>query len=83
MYLKAGVPTLLERIAKRGRDFERDISPDYLTRLNHLYNAWIDSFTRCPILTIDADRLNFVRRQADFDEIAAQISTRLNSPVAV
>ncbi len=79
IYLKAGVPTLMRRIAKRGRDFERDISPDYLAQLNTLYNAWIDSFTLCPVLTINADRLNFVRSEADFEEIAEQIRQAVNS----
>jgi len=75
VYLKASVPTLMRRIAKRGRDFERDISPAYLEQLNGLYNGWIDSFTLCPVLTINADRLNFVRSEADFEEIAKQIAS--------
>jgi len=84
IYLKASVPTLLRRIAKRGREFEQDISPDYLERLNGLYNAWIDSFTLCPVLTIDADRLNFVRSAADFEEITGLVADRLGleTPVA-
>ena len=75
VYLKASVPTLMRRIAKRGRDFERDISPAYLEQLNGLYNGWIGSFTLCPVLTINADRLNFVRSEADFEEIAKQIAS--------
>ncbi len=77
VYLKAGVPTLLRRIAKRGREFEQDIDPQYLERLNGLYNGWIDGFTLCPVLTINADRLNFVQSADDFADIAAQISARL------
>ena len=42
IYLKASVPTLIERILRRGRDFEQDVSPLYLQQLNELYNAWID-----------------------------------------
>ena len=79
VYLKAGVPTLMRRIAKRGRDFERDISPDYLAQLNTLYNNWIASFTLCPVLTINADQLNFVRSKADFEEIAKQIQQLVNN----
>lgn len=77
VYLKASVPTLLRRIAKRGREFEQDIDPQYLERLNGLYNGWIDGFTLCPVLTINADRLNFVQSADDFADIAAQISARL------
>jgi len=77
VYLKASVPTLLRRIAKRGREFEQDIDPQYLERLNGLYNGWIDDFTLCPVLTINADQLNFVQSADDFADIAAQISARL------
>jgi len=78
VYLKASVPTLLERIARRGRDFERDISPLYLQRLNELYNAWIEDFTLCPVLTIPADDLDFVRFNGHLDIITDQLLKRLH-----
>jgi len=77
IYLKASVPTLLRRIAKRGREFEQSIDPNYLDLLNGLYNAWIDNFALCPVLTINADKLNFVQSDADFAEIVAQIDKQL------
>jgi len=77
VYLKASVPTLLERIARRGRDFERDISPLYLQRLNELYDAWIEDFTLCPVLTITADDLDFVRFNGHLEVISHQIMEKL------
>lgn len=77
VYLKASVPTLIERIHRRGRDFEQDISPLYLQQLNELYKAWIEDFTLCPVLTIQADYLDFVRFDADFVTIRQQILNRL------
>ncbi len=79
IYLKASVPTLLRRITRRGRDFERDISPHYLERLNALYEAWIEDFTLCPILTLDADTLDFVRFETHFANIARQILAHLQT----
>src|SRR5262245_29889524 len=61
VYLKASIPTLIARIHRRGRDFEQDVSPLYLQQLNELYNTWIEDFTLCPILTVPADNLDFVR----------------------
>jgi deoxyadenosine/deoxycytidine kinase len=81
VYLKASVPTLLERIIKRGRDFERDISPLYLQQLNELYNAWIEDFTLCPVLTIPADDLDFVRFNGHLDVIADQLLEKLGREV--
>ena len=77
VYLKASVPTLIERIHRRGREFERDVSPLYLQQLNELYNAWIDDFTFCPVLTIETDYLDFVRFDHDFVRIKDEITTSL------
>ncbi len=78
IYLKASVPTLIERIHRRGRDFERDISPLYLQQLNELYNAWIEDFTLCPILTIETDLMDFVRFPRDFITIKDKVLSQLN-----
>ena len=77
VYLKASVPTLIERIIRRGREFEQDISPLYLQQLNELYNAWIEDFTPCPILTLPADDLDFVRFNGDFMTIKEKIMEKL------
>ena len=78
VYLRASVPVLLERISMRGRDFERDISSEYLEQLNGLYNHWIDNFTLCPVLTICADDLDFVRFENDLEQIVASVSSTLS-----
>jgi len=77
IYLKASVPTLIERIHRRGRDFEQEVSPLYLQQLNELYNTWAEDFTICPILTLSADELDFVRFDADFLAIKEEIVERL------
>jgi deoxyadenosine/deoxycytidine kinase len=81
IYLKASVPTLIERIHRRGRDFERDISPLYLQQLNELYNAWSEDFTLCPILTVPADDLDFVRFDTDLALIKEKVLERLAGDV--
>ena len=62
IYLRASVPTLLGRISKRGRDYERTISADYLADLNELYQSWVENFDLCPILTIPSDNLDYVSK---------------------
>ena len=39
IYLRASVPTLVNQISKRGRDYENSIRIDYLKRLNERYEA--------------------------------------------
>jgi deoxyadenosine/deoxycytidine kinase len=62
VYLQASVATLQERIALRGRDYERHIDPAYLERLNRFYEAWTQRFTLCPVLAIPTDTIDFVHR---------------------
>ncbi|MGQ9517079.1 MAG: deoxynucleoside kinase [Anaerolineae bacterium] len=78
IYLRASEETLRRRIALRGREFERDISPEYLTQLNRLYDEWIQGFTLCPVLTIPADDLDFVRYTAHMDLIVERVLDRLH-----
>jgi len=78
VYLRASVETLRERIRRRGRNYERDISPDYLSQLNDLYEAWVKRFDLCPILTVPADNLNFVDNSQHLDLITDKIQEKLS-----
>jgi len=59
IYLKASVETLQSRIKSRGRDFEHDISSEYLHQLNLLYDQWIEHWESCPVLVVPADDMDF------------------------
>ncbi len=77
IYLRASLETLTERIQRRARSYERQISPDYLAQLNTLYEAWFQSFTLCPVLTVPADRLDFVANGDHLSLIIDRILERL------
>ncbi len=77
IYLRASVPTLVGRIQQRGRDYERQISPNYLGRLNELYEEWISGFHLCPVLTVPADDLNYVAYPAHLDLIVKKVQEKL------
>ena len=62
IYLRASVSTLLDRVAKRDRAYERTISADYLSDLNNLYENWVENYDLCPILTIPCDDLDYVAK---------------------
>ena len=78
VYLKADVKTLMDRITMRGRDYERSIPEAYLNRLNELYNAWIENFTLCPVLTVPADDLNYATNQTHLALIVDKINEKLS-----
>jgi len=77
IYIRASIPTLRERIALRGRDFESAISASYLSDLNTLYEEWIHGFTLAPVLTVPGDRLDFVEESRDLQVIVDAVRKRL------
>lgn len=76
IYLKSSVPHLVAQIQKRGREYEKSISLEYLSGLNEKYENWIENYDG-PILIIDADDLDFANRPEDFSAITDQIDARL------
>ena len=83
IYLRASVPTLLNRISKRGRDYEKTISAEYLADLNTLYENWIDYFTLCPILAIPCDDLDYVAKPAHLELIVEKVREFLTGKAEV
>jgi len=77
IYLRARVGTLVERIAMRGRDYERQISIDYLAQLNTLYERWIEAWRACPVLILSADDLDFVHNPDDLSLILTDVKAHL------
>ncbi len=77
IYLRASVPTLMERIARRGRDYERKIAPGYLESLNELYEIWISNFVLCPVLTVPADDLDYVAHPGHLKLIGSKVEEKL------
>lgn len=60
IYLQAPVDTLIERVHRRGVDFERKISASYLTRLADAYSRYFYTYEAAPLLIVNSERLNFV-----------------------
>jgi deoxyadenosine/deoxycytidine kinase len=77
IYLRASVPTLVERISHRGRDYEQTIAPEYLQSLNDLYEAWISDFVMCPVLTIPSDDLDYVAHPGHLNLVVRKIQEKL------
>ncbi len=78
VYLRASVDTLQARIRKRGREYERQISADYLGQINELYEMWIRSFTVCPVLTVPADDLDYVAHPRHFQSVFDKVQEKLS-----
>ncbi|MCA5006416.1 deoxynucleoside kinase [Sphingobacterium bovistauri] len=77
IYLKASVPTLVNNIQKRGRDYESAIRLDYLSKLNDKYDKWINNYTDGKLLILDKDNLDFANNPEDLGFIKEKIDAEL------
>ncbi|MBD3163523.1 MAG: AAA family ATPase, partial [Candidatus Eisenbacteria bacterium] len=55
VYLQAGLETLLRRIDRRGRTFEKDMDPEYLRELGEAYNRFFFHYDEAPLLVVNTD----------------------------
>jgi deoxyguanosine kinase len=74
IYLQAQTQTLIERVRRRGAEFERPISETYLALVADSYNRFFYHHTGTPVLIVNSERLNFVDRPSDFELLLARIS---------
>lgn len=75
IYLQAPMEVLLERIRRRGIDYERYIEPDYLQDLVDAYTGFFHTFSGAPLLIINAAQINFVDREGHFRVLVDHIKT--------
>jgi deoxyguanosine kinase len=73
IYLQARDEVLMQRIRRRQKDYERDISEKYVAELNRGYNHFFFHYNRTPLLVIDTSEIDFVKRGEDLDELFRQI----------
>jgi len=78
IYMRASIPTLVNQIQKRGRQYEDSIRLDYLRRLNERYEAWVSNYKDGPLLIIDVDDLDFENKPEDFGLIINKVEAMLN-----
>ncbi len=79
VYLKASTWTLISRIRKRGRSYERNIDKEYLAQLNINYDRWIAKISKSwNVLEIDTDNCDINQDSEWLEEIFEKIKKKLN-----
>jgi deoxyguanosine kinase len=74
VYLQATTDRLMERITKRGRDYERSISREYLDALNTAYDDFFFHYSSAPVFIVNTDEIDFVKNNFHFRDLVARIS---------
>jgi deoxyguanosine kinase len=73
IFLQAETARLVERIKRRRRDYEAEISEAYVNEVNKAYNYFFFHYTQTPLLVIDTTEIDFVHHEEHLDELIEQI----------
>ena len=78
IYLQANIPTLVNNIQNRARDYEENIRIDYLKKLNAYYESWIETYKNGRLLVINVDDLDFLNNKEDLATILEKVDKEVN-----
>jgi deoxyadenosine/deoxycytidine kinase len=73
VYLQAQPATLVERVRRRAKPYERPVSEEYLAVLAESYARFFYHYNAAPVLIVNSDNLNFVERDADFELLVSRL----------
>ncbi len=73
IYLQASTDVLIDRIKRRGRPYERNITWDYLRELNERYNSFFSYYSQSPLLVVNTDSLDFINNEEDLLDLVEEI----------
>jgi deoxyadenosine/deoxycytidine kinase len=75
IYLQADTEILRERIRKRRRDYEANLSERYITEVNRSFNHYFFHYDATPLLVVNTSDIDFVSREEDLEDLIDQIRT--------
>ena len=73
IYLQASTPTLVERVRRRAKGYERPVTEEYLALLAESYARFFYHYDTAPLLIVNSENLNFVERDADFELLVSRL----------
>lgn len=73
IYLQCTVDRLMENVEKRGRNYEKNITPDYLQDLSDAYNQFFHHYNKAPLMIINATEIDFENNPEHLAYIEEQI----------
>ncbi|MFW6348551.1 MAG: deoxynucleoside kinase [Cyclonatronaceae bacterium] len=73
VFIQCSIDRLMENIAKRGREYEKNISEEYLAELNDSYNHFFRHYEKSPVVIIQATDIDFVNNEEHLDFLEDEI----------
>jgi deoxyguanosine kinase len=75
IFLQASTDVLLERVSKRGRNYEAFMDPDYLDSVNKAFNNFFFYYSDTPLLVINTNEIDFVEKKCDLEELINKVNS--------
>ena len=73
VYLQASLDTLMNRISRRARPYEREMERAYIRELSEAYNRYFIHYTDAPLLIVNTNGIDFVNNSEDFEDLLERI----------
>lgn len=77
IYLEGSLDSIVDRIQERGRPMEQQTPITYWEEMHGRYENWIDSFNGCPVLRLNINDYDIVKRPEDVEKILDRIGNHL------
>ena len=75
IFLQASTEVLLERVSKRGREYESFMDTNYLDSVNKAFNNFFFYYSDTPLLVINTNEIDFVEKKCDLEELINKVNS--------
>ncbi len=78
LYLYAPIEKLLQNIKNRGRDYEQNITGDYLEKIQNAYLEYFKLQTHSRIVLLNTTNLNYIDLKKDYEFVVDVLNTEFD-----
>lgn len=76
IFLQASTEVLMQRIAQRGREYERSMSREYIEELIEAYNHFFFHYSDSPLLIVNTNEMDFVNHPEEYEDLRSRITEK-------
>lgn len=73
VYLQSTLDTLMKGIRERNREYEKEITEEYINDLNDAYNYFFSRYKGAQVLIVNSEETDFVNNPQDFENLVSEI----------
>jgi len=73
VYLQSTLNMLMKGIKERNREYEKEISEEYINDLNDAYNYFFSRYKGAKVLIVNSEETDFINNPQDFENLVNEI----------